>query len=699
MMHPSRAAVAAGISFVVLLLVAAGVIRTVAQAAPDVPPGPKPQPLVLNPATRIEQTFFMPPRQFSQVTVRLARPGPVDGRLRVAVDRLLGTDLRQVEEVVAGVIDLRGVQGESAALRFAPVPRAWDQYFRVCVELTEGGRDKVALLVNARSTYRRGMLRVDGREQWGDLVFSAGSPDGSLLTSLGLMQGGVPAGLRSGAVLIGLLVLFVAAASGAVWTVAAIPHDPGPADHGSAPETVRPEPVEGRTGLTVQLWIVLALYLAGAGLFLLVTPPLEAPDEPSHFDFVRYIAVNRSLPREPQQNRSVWYDTEWFQPPLYYAAMSPVAAVLDAPAAAPLQQRNPRSRTYGGREVTRYTHSEPAPAPFIRVLFALRLASVVFGGITIWLLFRLVRKVSGSARTAALATMGLLLVPQFTAMSAVVNNDGLATMLAAVAACLIFTAGRETGSLQRTILIGLVAGLAIATKLSTAFLVPMMGVALLLRFWRDPRRLFAHGAVFAASATLAGGWVFLRNWLAFGDPLAREFTLAIAAPLQVPMYHALTGPFFLEQLPDFLYRTFWASFGWVLVEPPRESWVWTLYLSLTIALIALFVGYSARVALARVAPEARQIGVTALSGIVVNFAAFLWYASIWSANQSRYFYPTLGPALLLMTPAVGAAGRVLRRLHPALDRWVYALLYVALAAAWLVAFEAAILRFHYGEWS
>jgi hypothetical protein len=30
---------------------------------------------------------------------------------------------------------------------------------------------------------------------------------------------------------------------------------------------------------------------------------------------------------------------------------------------------------------------------------------------------------------------------------------------------------------------------------------------------------------------------------------------------------------------------------------------------------------------------------------------------------------------------------------------VYALLSVALAAAWLVAFGAAILRFHYGEWS
>ena len=252
--------------------------------------------------------------------------------------------------------------------------------------------------------------------------------------------------------------------------------------------------------------------------------------------------------------------------------------------------------------------------------------------------------------------------------------------------------------LLRTLLIGLVTGLAIAAKLSAGFLVPMMAVALLIRFWRDLQRLFVHGAVFLASTALAGGWVFLRNWVAFGDPLAREFTLAIAAPLQVPKYHALTGPFFLEQLPGFLYRSFWASFGWVSVEPPPDSWVWTLYLSLTILLIGAFVVYASRVVLGRVAREARQMGIAALSGMAVNLVAFLWYASIWSANQARYFYPTLGPALLVMTPAVGAAGSALRRLHPTLDRWLYALLYVALATSWLVAFGAAILRFHYGEW-
>ncbi|MBE3072225.1 MAG: hypothetical protein IMZ67_04550 [Acidobacteria bacterium] len=51
-----------------------------------------------------------------------------------------------------------------------------------------------------------------------------------------------------------------------------------------------------------------------------------------------------------------------------------------------------------------------------------------------------------------------------------------------------------------------------------------------------------------------------------------------------------------------------------------------------------------------------------------------------------------------MTPAVGAAGRALRRLHPAIDRVLYALLYGALAISWLVAFGAAILRFHFGNW-
>ncbi|MBE3134465.1 MAG: glycosyltransferase family 39 protein, partial [Acidobacteria bacterium] len=741
----------------------------------------------------------------------LARPGPLDGRLRVTIDRLLGTDATLAEAVVTGTIDLRTVRDDSPALRFTPVARAWDQFFRVRVKLAEAGVDEIALLVNARSTYRGGVLRIDGREQWGDLVFSAGSRDGSLLASLALVQGGVPASLRSGITVLILLVLFAAAAAGAVWvavrpstlrlaqgrpeqrrgartsgrTVTANSHGPGPVETGSAPETVRPEPfdasvavrseaLEGRTQPAAPPWIVLALYFAGAVLWLLVTPPFEAPDEASHFDFVRFVAVNGSLPRDPQQDRSVWYDTEWFQPPLYYVAMSPVAAALDASGAGPLHERNPRSRAYGGREGTNYAHPEPPPAPFTRLLFALRLASLAFGAVTIWLLFRLVAHVSDDARAATLATAGLLLVPQFTAMSAVVNNDGLATMLAAVAAWLIFTAnhspradhasagdtrstdradrpsisatpppraggagrgrparragapavtralgaedgwgcpatgpataptrvsaGHQGGGYPRTLLIGLVTGLAIATKLSTVFLGPMMAVALVIRFSRDLRRLLIHGAVFLASLALTCGWVFLRNWMVFGDPLAREFTLRVAAPLQVPKHRVLTDPFFVEQLPAYLYRSFWASFGWMSVEPPHDSWIWTLYLSLTIGLLAALAVFVVRVVLGRVASDTRRVATIALCGMAFNLVAFLWYAGIWSANQARYFYPTLGPALIVMTPAVGAAGNALRRLHPALDRVLYALLYVALAISWLVAFGAAILRFHFGNW-
>ena len=81
--------------------------------------------------------------------------------------------------------------------------------------------------------------------------------------------------------------------------------------------------------------IVLA-YLAIATLYALYTPRWQVPDEPAHYNYVRYIAETRSLPvlREGDYDQA-YLDTikaqrfppdlsvdpiryESYQPPLYY---------------------------------------------------------------------------------------------------------------------------------------------------------------------------------------------------------------------------------------------------------------------------------------------------------------------------------------------------------------------------------------------
>ena len=61
--------------------------------------------------------------------------------------------------------------------------------------------------------------------------------------------------------------------------------------------------------------VVIAVYVLLATAFSVVMPLGEAPDEVSHYSYVRYLALNGGLP--PPEGAA---SGEAFQPPLYYAA-------------------------------------------------------------------------------------------------------------------------------------------------------------------------------------------------------------------------------------------------------------------------------------------------------------------------------------------------------------------------------------------
>ncbi|MFB3854942.1 MAG: ArnT family glycosyltransferase [Vicinamibacterales bacterium] len=663
--------VAAGAVFVVVSLVAWSGLKAVSEARPSVPIGPRPQPLTLTRGLAVDQTFRVPQEPFDSISLCLEGPVSATARLSATVTRLVGIDNRDGEVAVSQELDVRPADGREIVLRFPPVPASRRQTFRLSVVLLDAAGDPPTLLVNARSNYRQGRLFVDGRERWGDLVFSAGSHGATVTTTVRGFLTGVPAPFDSPFLFAMAIVAFAALGAGAVALAAS----------------------GGRSG---PLLLPLGMYLTGALLWLLVTPPLEAPDEPSHYDMARYIAAEGRLPDHLQDDRTVWYDGEWFQPPLYYALLSPVVSLAGGEDARPPRDHNDRARALGGSDPLVFRHADPPDVSFRRTLFSLRLVNVALGALTVALLYRLVMATAGDRRTAAMATAGLVLVPQVTTLAAVMNNDGLATTLAALATVLLLET-QCPATCRRLFAAGLVTGAAVLAKLNAAYLVPMAGVSIVASNWRSLSVLVRAGLAFTAGVALTGSWHFVRNWYVFGDPLARDFTVALAAPAQVPQSRGLLDPFFLTVLPNDLYRSFWASAGWMSVQPPGDAWVWRLYAIVTALLFGALAAYAVRVISGRTAGGERTLALVAASGIAFDLAAFLWYAGIWSANQSRYFYPALGPAFVLVVPAISGVIGTLRSLHPAAGRLAVAALFAALAAAWVDVYFNAVLEFYIGR--
>ena len=197
-------------------------------------------------------------------------------------------------------------------LAFEPVPDAWEQVFGVRLNLMEGDDATVSLAVNPYSSYAGGAMTYQGWPTSLDLVFRAGPATESSSAVLRCALSEKPAWMQYPALIVLLLMTF-SLAVGACASLAFVAQPPGRF-----------------------VWALpLTVFASGAGLWLLITPHFEAPDEPHHYDYVRWVASHGKLPDAVPENPNEWetldwYNDQWIQAPLYYLAMSPVVVAAGA---------------------------------------------------------------------------------------------------------------------------------------------------------------------------------------------------------------------------------------------------------------------------------------------------------------------------------------------------------------------------------
>lgn len=323
-------------------------------------------------------------------------------------------------------------------------------------------------------------------------------------------------------------------------------------------------------------WL-LCLLLFGYSLlavgYSLGTPPWEAPDEPSHYLYAEYIAARGSLPTEvPPQQGNYWengYITslyEWYQPPLYYAMVATQTAFAEWVRPGTIPQAFPPINPAFPDQARNLFVAFRAPASATLGLRLARFFSVILGLCTLLAVYTMAMLLSSGDRTVALTATGLMAFnPQYTFVSGYVTNDNLALLLSALSLLTFIRLLRPPDGRQTRLLVvsGALLALALYTKLSLLFLLPLGLLCLLLRFCqhRSPKRWLLETAVLVGLATLP----FLLGLLVLPglrDQVAYAYTYLRVKPEFISLEY-------LAGLWPQTYTSFWGTFGWMNVSTPR----------------------------------------------------------------------------------------------------------------------------------
>jgi hypothetical protein len=316
---------------------------------------------------------------------------------------------------------------------------------------------------------------------------------------------------------------------------------------------------------------ILVGFVAVATAYSVVVPLLEAPDEPSHVAFVRYLRTHNVLPsQEPRYGYPV--GQEGSQPPLYYAVGALLWRLAPGPDLAPTwASHNPfvtfdRSTEPAGNR-NFYAHTAAEEFPYrgdVLAIHLVRLLSVALGALTVALTYGTARALfPGRWLVAPLAAGIVAFDPQFAFISGVVNNDNAIAATSTLVLALSIRWWNRGGSRRLELGLGLALAAALLSKSGGLLLVIPVGIVFVLDLVRRRNKAdWKDAAIVALVAFVAAAWWFARNEALYGDPIGWSAMLrANGAMLRANPLDPLKAAQVIWQARG----TFWGTFGWTNV--------------------------------------------------------------------------------------------------------------------------------------
>ena len=432
------------------------------------------------------------------------------------------------------------------------------------------------------------------------------------------------------------------------------------------------------------LYLILAAYVILASIYSIVTPIFEASDELWHYPMVKYLVDHGlSLPPQDPTNPGPWRQ-EGSQPPLYYMMAAILTSGIDTSDMDIVRRINPHAdigiiRPDGNANMI--VHRQEAESfPWHGTTLAvhiIRFFSIGLGLGTVLVTYQLTREIFPEWPLVTLGAAALnAFLPMFLFISGSVNNDNLSNLLGNLLTLLIVqlvkTKPIDTDEAMprpyRTyIFIGVVTGAGLLAKLNIGFLIPLVGLALLIVSirQRDWRPVVIGGLISGGLTILIAGWWYLRNAQLYGDPTGLNMFLEMVGRRAV--YANL--PQLWSERNSFT-QAYWGFFGGVNV--PLPDWVYRIFNVIGVIGLIGAIGFIVY-RIVRKADKASLVP-TNVSGFqclpalvtiiwpVVTFVSYLRWTAETPASQGRLVFGALSAISMWM--AVGLVWWLPKKVQP-----------------------------------
>lgn len=419
------------------------------------------------------------------------------------------------------------------------------------------------------------------------------------------------------------------------------------------------------------LILIVGMYLVLAVRYATETPDWQVPDEPAHYNYIRQLEDGAI----PVIRMGDW-DTE-YQNTLTSTGFNPIHLnELDR-----IQYEDHQPPLY-------YILATPIFAASDGNLTTLRLFSVFIGLGVILASFAVLYRLFPEMPLLALGVAAFIaFLPQHLSFLSGVNNDPLAGLMVGLILLRVVTyLQKPTVQKQDAILLGVLVGLACLTKVTVYFLAGVVGVAILLRGWREkwsrPVAIQQIG-LFLLPALVMGGVWWGRNLSVYGGTdflgLQRHDEVA-AGQLQTADYieRDLNGNR-TQYYKNYAYTTFhsfWGQFGWMAIPMPTR--IYRILLGGVLFCLMGFGLFALQNYRHWQRPQKEMLFLLMLTLGLVG-AAYLLYNRQFVQFQGRYLYPALIPMGFLLAGGLSGWAHLLPA--KSYTRWIPVL--VMLLLAWL----------------
>ncbi|MFA6296328.1 MAG: DUF2142 domain-containing protein [Patescibacteria group bacterium] len=391
------------------------------------------------------------------------------------------------------------------------------------------------------------------------------------------------------------------------------------------------------------LILMCGIFLIVANIYNFKTEKFSAPDEFSHFEYIRFLNNNHHFPALTNKT-SFW---EAHQPPLYYLFLSPIDLVL-------------KNKILIDSEI-KILRFFSSLLGVLTVIFAFLTAKLLFNPPSSCLRFGYGRQACGTTADKERIiyyslTLAFCFWPMFLFISGVLNNDVLANLLGVM--MLYFVVKHNTniriyandtnmriGELRffnlDLFVCGVIAGLAFLTKLT---LYPFAMLFLIIIFWKN-RNNWKDYLKFTLSPALivCFAWMF-RNLIFVGDIFGLKFANKFWEGQHRDLWNFNNFVTWLNEL----FKNFLGVFGQANIGFDPKYYDYFLYFLILVAIllpVSLFLIWKKQ-------KDKFNIVLIIFLFFIVAFLTTFYYSLDNYQPQGRYLLPALFSAMLMFVLAI-----------------------------------------------